>query len=176
MSTSELTILGSSYRRRHLCDYTHWSLGHDSPGTMKEMLSCTSLPVLGRARGLHCLQKEPGAVHGWRCPRWRHLHPAAETLLLVWGSCMARCCTTKHQSSIRLCWQVRCFLMHSGKPREGVLCGCLAFCFDLPQIGIDALSLLGVWAWRCRAGSRSHHPSLSFAVAPVSFRCTQTFL
>lgn len=176
MSTSELTILGSSYMQRHLCDCTPWRLGHGSPETMKEVLSCTSRPVLGRAHGLHYLQKEPGAVHGWRCPRWRHLHSAAEMLLLVWDSCMALCWPTKHQSSIRLCWQVRCFLMHSRKPREGVLCGCLAFCFDLPQMGIAALSLLSIWAWRCRTGSRPHHPSLSFAVPPVSFRCTQTFL
>lgn len=85
VSTSE----GSSYRQWHLCNHTQWSLGHESPETMKDVLSCTSLPVLGHACGLHYLQKEQGAVHGWRCPRWRHLRSRREALLLVWDSCMA---------------------------------------------------------------------------------------
>lgn len=95
----------------------------------KDVLSCTSLLSLGHACGLHCLQKELGAVLGWRSPFWRHLHSPGELLLLLWDSCLALCGTTKHHQTMLLRERVPKAL---GEAVGGGAAASLAHCFAQP--------------------------------------------
>lgn len=137
MTTTELTILGSSYRQQQLCDYNQRSLGHDSPETRQDVQISQGNQVL-------CVDGDVNV--GGTVP---HLD---RCFCRFGNSCTALWCTSRHRSSI---CSPRCCLIHLWGA-IGRCAACLhALCLDLLQIGSAALSLLSTC--RYRTGSRSYH-------------------